>query len=119
MGYIHRDIKPDNILIDRNGHIKVTDFGLSKYVEGEGLGAGVGVAGGGERRGLGKMEKLKKLTHIKNKDRIFSKVGTPDYISPEVLTDKVYTQAVDLWGAGVIMFECLYGFPPFTDEDSK
>ncbi len=36
-----------------------------------------------------------------------------------MLTDKTYTHSVDLWGVGVIMFECLYGYPPFTDEDSK
>jgi len=51
--------------------------------------------------------------------KVFSKVGTPDYISPEVLIEKTYDHSVDLWGAGVIMYECLYGFPPFTDEDSK
>ena len=36
--------------------------------------------------------------------KIFSKVGTPDYISPEVLTDKTYTHSIDIWGIGVIMF---------------
>ena len=34
------------------------------------------------------------------------------------MTDDVYDQAIDLWGIGVIMFECLYGYPPFTDDDS-
>ena len=50
---------------------------------------------------------------------MFSKVGTPDYISPEVLTQATYDQSIDLWGIGVIMFECLYGYPPFTDDDSS
>lgn len=112
MNYIHRDIKPDNILIDRTGHIKISDFGLSKYLQIDGYNKKKGAK-------LTKLEKLKKLTHLKNKERVFSKVGTPDYISPEVLTDKVYSHSVDIWGIGVIMFECLYGYPPFTDQDSK
>jgi protein-serine/threonine kinase len=46
-------------------------------------------------------------------------VGTPDYIAPEVLTEASYDHRVDIWSVGVIMFECLYGYPPFSHEDSK
>lgn len=51
--------------------------------------------------------------------RQFSKVGTPDYIAPEVLTDSSYDHRVDIWSVGVIMFECLFGYPPFSHEDSR
>ena len=53
------------------------------------------------------------------RQRHFSKVGTPDYIAPEVLTDETYDHRVDIWSVGVIMFECLFGYPLFSHEDSK
>ena len=46
-------------------------------------------------------------------------MGTPDYISPEVLTESCYDFSVDIWGIGVVMFECLFGYPPFSHDDSK
>ena len=54
-----------------------------------------------------------------NRERHFSKVGTPDYIAPEILTENNYDHKVDIWSAGVIMFECLFGYPPFCDDSSQ
>ncbi|KAF1621116.1 UNVERIFIED_CONTAM: Serine/threonine-protein kinase LATS2, partial [Eudyptes pachyrhynchus] len=85
MGFIHRDIKPDNILIDLDGHIKLTDFGLCT--------------------GFRWTHNSKCLAH--------SLVGTPNYIAPEVLLRKGYTQLCDWWSVGVILFEMLVGQPPF------
>jgi len=48
---------------------------------------------------------------------MYSTVGTPDYIAPEVFSQKGYDKMVDWWSMGVIMFECLVGYPPFYAED--
>ena len=48
---------------------------------------------------------------------IFSQVGTPDYIAPEVFGKDGYTETVDWWSLGVILFEMLVGYPPFFSEE--
>ncbi|ETO27286.1 hypothetical protein RFI_09845 [Reticulomyxa filosa] len=57
-----------------------------------------------------------KGTHLDRK-KLFSTVGTPDYIAIEVLYQKGYDKMVDWWSLGVIMFECLVGFAPFHAKD--
>ncbi|EJT81601.1 CAMK protein kinase [Gaeumannomyces tritici R3-111a-1] len=87
-GIVHRDIKPENILLmDRELHVKLADFGLAKIIGEESF-----------------------TTTL---------CGTPSYVAPEILADnrhRRYTKAVDVWSLGVVLYICLCGFPPFSDE---
>ena len=81
---IYRDLKPENILLGKDGHIKLTDFGLSKIVFEE-----------------------------KNNEKAFTICGTPEYLAPEILEDKGYDQTVDWWSLGALIYEMLVGYSPF------
>ncbi|KAK3341595.1 kinase-like domain-containing protein [Lasiosphaeria hispida] len=85
---VHRDIKPENILlVDQDLHVKLADFGLAKIIGEESF-----------------------TTTL---------CGTPSYVAPEILAEtkqRKYTKAVDIWSLGVVLYICLCGFPPFSDE---
>jgi len=94
-GIVHRDLKPDNLYYNENPKnnpnalVKITNFGLAKF--------------------LGSDEKIGVMK---------TTCGTPAYVAPEILKSENYSDAVDMWSLGVILYILLCGYPPFYDESA-
>lgn len=85
-GFVHRDVKPENVLITRDGHVKVTDFGIARVI-----------AQGNEDQATGSII-----------------LGTMGYVAPEYVADRQTDQRSDVYSAGILLFELLTGRVPFT-----
>jgi len=85
-GVVHRDLKPGNIMIDREGNVRIMDFGIARSLKTKGL------------TGAGMM------------------IGTPEYMSPEQAEAKEIDQRSDIYSLGVIMYEMLTGRVPFEGD---
>ena len=86
-GVIHRDLKPANALVDDDGNLFLTDFGIAKLLEG--------------------------TSHFTNTDAV---MGTPAYISPEQAQGQTVDQRSDIYSLGIILYEMVTGRVPFTAD---
>lgn len=87
-GVVHRDVKPDNVLFDADGHAQLTDFGIATA------------------RFHGRLTRAGRA------------MGTPHYMSPEQAMGKMVDGRSDLYAIGVMLYEMVLGFPPFDGADS-
>lgn len=94
-GIVHRDLKPNNLLVSKEHLLKITDFNVAKFFD----------------------DKYKDSTVLgKFKFKMHTYTGTIAFSAPEIFESDCYTEAVDVWSAGCVLYTMLCGYQPFDSE---
>lgn len=88
---IYRDLKLENVLMQNDGYVNLADFGLSKFLDEEGV----------------------------NKQRADTFCGTRPYLAPEIINGTKYDRNVDWWALGIMTYEMLHGCLPFISDNER